>query len=89
MPNSILASGAFMQSTPPHADEALPRESEAVSPRDAARQLPQKEETVRGWCRTFGIGLRIGGRWQIPAEAVALIRSGLPLSKVAARVRGK
>lgn len=57
------------------------------APRDAGRALAVTPQAVRGWCRQYGIGVRVGGRWRIPAEAVELIGRGIPLAEVAARVR--
>ena len=57
------------------------------TPPEASEALFVKPTTVQKWCRDYRIGIRIGGRWRIPQEAVDLIRNGTPLREVADRVR--
>ena len=59
----------------------------SMLPREAGQRLSVNPATVRGWCREHRIGVRIGGRWRIPALAVELIGRGIPLAEVARSVR--
>ena len=58
-------------------------------PSQVAKELNVHRSTPAQWCKKHGIGHRIGERWRITNQAVELIRSGVPLTEVAARVYKK
>jgi hypothetical protein len=55
----------------------------------AATALNVHRATITVWCKKYGLGLKVGGRWRIPIKTVELIRCGAPLAEVGARVKKK
>ena len=58
----------------------------SMPPQVAAKALRVTPACVRGWCRKHRIGVRVGGRWWVSAQAVELIGHGTPLDQVASHV---
>lgn len=46
-----------------------------VTPRTIAKQFGVTTSTARNWCKKYGIGLKVGGRWRIDKTKLSKIVS--------------
>jgi hypothetical protein len=49
---------------------------EAISITCAAKRAGKSDTTIRGWCRRYHIGRRIGGVWAVSQVALAMVLEG-------------
>lgn len=47
-----------------------------LKPREAADEAEVTTVTIRAWCRRYGIGRRVGGRWRIDPERFRQVLDG-------------
>jgi hypothetical protein len=49
----------------PDAGAAAFRDEDLIEIHAAAKRFRMAEDTIRYWCRTYGVGVRRGGRWRV------------------------
>ena len=52
--------------------------SDYISTKDAAVQAEVTEPTMINWCRRYGIGIKVGGRWRVnPLQLKKMLEQGI------------
>jgi hypothetical protein len=52
--------------------------SEYISTKEAAVQAEVTEPTMINWCRRYGIGIKVGGRWRVnPLQLKKMLEEGI------------
>jgi hypothetical protein len=52
------------------------KKKEALSVTCAAEKAGKSQTTIRGWCRRYHIGRRVGGEWAVSRVALAMLLEG-------------
>ena len=49
-----------------------------ISTKEAAEQAEVTEPTMINWCRRYGIGIKVGGRWRVdPVQLKRMLEEGV------------